>query len=178
MPAYLVFDANGNYQGSGYASDALPLPDGATPCTVAQLDEAPLLALQNGVIVSIQPPAPTLADAQAAQTAILQAAYENAIIQPVTYTTVGGVTKVFQADTDSQNILLQSFTGFNAAGGVPTGFYWKSQDNTEVPFTLADLKGLFQAMLGQGWTAFQHNSTQKAAVASATTIAAVQAITW
>ncbi|WP_407945730.1 DUF4376 domain-containing protein [Paraburkholderia elongata] len=58
------------------------------------------------------------------------------------------------------------------------GFYWKSSDNTEVPFALADLKGLYAAMLAQGWAAFQKLQTFKAQVSTATTVIAVQAVVW
>lgn len=119
-----------------------------------------------------------LADAQVKQTTTIYTAYGQAITQPVEFTSAGGVTKAFQADANSQTILLQAFTGYSAVGAVPAGFYWVAQDNTQVPFTLADLKGLYAAMLGQGWTAFQNLQTKKAAIAAATTLAKVQAVSW
>jgi hypothetical protein len=141
------------------------LPSGCTPITDAQAD-----AIQN--------PPMTLAQAQAAQTAAMYAAYQNAITQAVSFTTAGTVTKTFQADTGSQMVLMQATQGYMAAGLVPTGFYWVAADNTQVPFTLADLTGLYAAMLAQGWTAFQNLQTRKAAIRAATTVAAVQAIAW
>lgn len=119
-----------------------------------------------------------LSGVQAQQCAVLQAAYASAVQQPVSFTTAGGVTKTFAADDASQTVLMQALQGYSTTGAVPSGFYWVSTDNTPVPFTLADLKGLYGVMLAQGWTWFQHLQTQKAAVRAATTVAAVQSITW
>lgn len=119
-----------------------------------------------------------LVDDQAAQTALMYQAYDAAVTQSVSFKSAGGVTQTFDADTNSQNVLLQSYTGFAAAGSVPTGFYWVAADNTQVPFTLADLKGLYAAMLTQGWIAFQQLQERKASIRAATTSAAVKAIVW
>ena len=126
----------------------------------------------------IVPPAPTLAQAQAAQMAILSAAYQNAIVQPVAFTSAAGVAQTYQADPGSQNNLLLASTGYTFAGAAPTGFYWVASDNSHVPFALADLHGLYLAMLAQGQMAFAHLQAQKAAVLEATTVAAVLAINW
>lgn len=127
---------------------------------------------------AVQNPPLTLAQAQTAQLALLQTAYASAVTDPVTFTTAGGITKAFQSDMDSQIVLVKTQQGFALAGSVPQGFYWVSADNTQVPFTLADLKGLYSAMLAQGWAAFQRLQAQKAAVRAATTVAAVTAVNW
>lgn len=119
-----------------------------------------------------------LADAQATQVAAIYTGYAAAVTKSVSYETAAAVTQTYQADTNSQTILLQAVTGYNAAGQTPAGFYWVAQDNTQVPFTLADLKGLYAVMLTQGWTAFQHLQTQKVAIRNAGTMAAVQAVVW
>lgn len=119
-----------------------------------------------------------LAAAQSTKIDVLTDAYQAAVQQSVSFTTAGGVTRTFQADTGSQQILLLAATGYNFAGATPGGFYWKSEDNTQVPFTLADLKGLYAVMLTQGNVAFQQLQTLKGQVAAATTIAEVQAIIW
>jgi hypothetical protein len=146
---------------------------------MAQLTDEQALALQN--------PAPTLEQVQASQIAVITADYQSAIAQPVSYTTVGGMTKTFQADAGSQDVLLQAIAGYNLVGDVPSGFYWLATDNTHVPFTLADLKGMYTVMLAQGWAAFQTRTTLKdeinavaitATVTQAQAIAAVQAIVW
>ncbi|HIE4193310.1 MULTISPECIES: DUF4376 domain-containing protein [Burkholderia] len=130
----------------------------------------------NGIVSA--PAGPTLAQAQAAQNALIDSEYQSAITEPVLYKTAGGMTKTFQADDGSQKILMQTTQGYAITGSVPAAFYWVSSDNTQVPFTLADLQGLYQAMLDQGWAAFQHKQALKAQIGMATTVAAVQAVTW
>ncbi|MDE3023317.1 MAG: DUF4376 domain-containing protein, partial [Pseudomonadota bacterium] len=162
-----------------------PVPKGVTAIKITDAEwqaclSTPGYTVANGALVA--PAAPTsaqlLAQAQAAQIASLSSAYRSAIVTPVSYTSKGGVTKTYQADPASQTLLMQATQGYGIAGATPTGFYWKSEDNTEVPFTLADLQGLYMAMLSQGWTAFQHLQSLKSQVSAATSISAVQAITW
>ena len=45
-------------------------------------------------------------------------------------------------------------------------------------FVLADLKGLAQEMMTQGWIAFQKLQSLKSQVNEATTVSAVQAVVW
>jgi uncharacterized protein with von Willebrand factor type A (vWA) domain len=61
---------------------------------------------------------------------------------------------------------------------VPSGFYWVAADNTQVPFTYADMQGLAQALGTQDVAAFQHWQTQKAAVKAATTVADILSYDW
>jgi hypothetical protein len=123
-------------------------------------------------------PLATLPGAQAAQIGALAAAYGNAIQQPVSYTSKGGVTKTYQADQGSVANLSQMMLAFQSTQTMPNGFYWVAADNTQVPFTYADLQGLALAMGTQGAAAFQTLQTLKAQVLAATTIEAVQAISW
>ncbi|MFL9930867.1 DUF4376 domain-containing protein [Paraburkholderia sp. RL18-103-BIB-C] len=136
----------------------------------------------NAVWSFSAPAAPTaaqlLASAQSAQSAAIDEAYAAAVQQSVTFKTAAGVTETFQADAASQTILMQATQGYQIAGATPTGFYWKAADNTQVAFTLADLQGLYTTILAQGWAAFQKRTTLKEQIAAATTLAAVQAITW
>lgn len=119
-----------------------------------------------------------LVDLQAAQSAAIDQAYAAAVTADIAFTTSAGVVATFQADADSQHVLAVSVQGYDMAGAVPSGFFWKASDNTQVAFTLEDLKGLYQAMLARGWVAFQKKTTLKAEIAGATTVAEVQAITW
>jgi hypothetical protein len=132
---------------------------------------------KNGVLVPYVATV-TLAQAQTAQISTLQAAYQQAIQAPVSYTSKGGVTKTYQADPGSVANLQNMLLAFSATQTVPSGFYWVAVDNTQVPFTYADMQGLAQTFGEQGASAFQHLQTQKAAVLAATTVSAVQAITW
>lgn len=122
--------------------------------------------------------APTLTDAQATQIAMLYAAYRASVQAPVVYQTVAGVSQTFQADDQSQNMLLLATTGYSMAGATPSGFYWVAADNTQVPFGLDDLKGLYGVMLAQGNNAFQKLQTLKAAVRAAMTVEQVSSVTW
>jgi hypothetical protein len=120
---------------------------------------------------------------KAQQIALLSAAYANAIVQAVSYTTKAvspavGITKTYQADPQSVSNLQSAIAGCSAAQATPTGFYWVAFDNTQVPFAFADLQGLAAAMFGHGAVAFQHLQTQKAAVNAATTVSGVQAVVW
>ncbi|EON13166.1 DUF4376 domain-containing protein [Pandoraea sp. SD6-2] len=130
------------------------------------------------------PPAPTLSEARKSQSAVIDSAYAAAAQMDVSYTTTAGATKTYQADCsgstglDSQSVLLKAVTGYGVVGAVPSGFTWKSADNTLVSFTLDDLKGLYAAMLAQGSAAFTKRAALKEEIAAATTIEAVQAITW
>lgn len=117
------------------------------------------------------PPPPTLSQAQAAQLELLNAAYNVAIQQEVSYL---GTT--FQADIVSQDTLNKVLVAANVS--VPNGFYWVDANNNQVSLNYVQLQGLAAVMLAQGWTAFQHLQTQKAAVRAATTVKKVQAITW
>ena len=97
---------------------------------------------------------------------------------PVSYTSQGGVTKTYDADTASVSNVANMQLAFAAAGTVPAGFYWVSADNTQVPFTYADIQGLAAAMGAQGFAAFATLQSKKGLVLAATTNAAVAAITW
>ena len=120
----------------------------------------------------------TLAQVQDSQCSLIDAAYANAIAQPVSFTTAGAVTKTFDADAQSTATLQSTLAGLSAVQTVPSGFFWLSSDNVPVPFTHADLQGLAAAMLAQGWVAFQNRTTKKAAIRAATTIATVETITY
>lgn len=182
---YVAYDKISGVVTDRYDSDIQPPPSGKTVLEVP--DQATMLqtivpgwTVQNGKLVA--PPAPTsaqlLAQAQRAQIGILMADYRNAIQVPVSYTSKGGVTKTYQADPQSVSNLQNAILGMQAAGVAPNGFYWVSADNTQVPFTFADLQDLSAALLAQGWAAFQHLQTLKAEVMAAASVSAVQAIVW
>lgn len=144
---------------------------GATQ-TVTEYGELP-----NGF--ALTPPPPTLAKAQTTQVVLLTKAYSNAIQQAVSYTSKGGVTEIYQATTQSVSNLTQMLLAFSAAQTVPTGFYWVAADNSQVPFTYADMQGLAAVFGVQGAAAFQVLQTLKAQVNAANqTVAGVQAVVW
>lgn len=119
-----------------------------------------------------------LPNAKSAQCTLLLAAYENAVAQPVGYTSTGGVAKTYQSDPQSLGKIRDALLGYLANTTTPAGFYWVAADNAQVPFTYADLSALAAVMMAQGWNAFQHLQNLKTAISAATTVEAVQAITW
>ena len=125
-------------------------------------------------------PAPTaaqlLAAAQAAQLALLKSAWQIATLIPVSYPSVGGVTKTYQTDATSIRNLAGANIACAKSGITPAGFFWVAADNTQVPFAYADLQGLAAAIFAQSAVDFAHYQTQKAAILAALTVAAVTAI--
>lgn len=120
----------------------------------------------------------TLAQAQADQIAALAAAYAIAIVQPISFTTAAGVTQSYQADSQSVSNATDSMLGCQAAQSTPQGFYWVAADNTQVPFTYADLQGLAAAFFAQGQRAFVKLQTLKAQVRAATSVDQVTTVVW
>ncbi len=178
---YVAYNSQGTIV-TFYDSIDSPPPAGATILPITDAEWKTCSSQVGWTIVSGALTAPNaafqLTTAQNLQLGILLTAYGAAIHNDVTFTTAGGITKTFQADKSSQDLLMQAVQGYTITGATPSGFYWISTDNTQVPFTLSDLTNLYTVMLSQGWTAFQHYQTQKAAVKAATTIAAVQAVVW
>lgn len=131
-------------------------------------------------MVQYTPPAPTaaqlLAEAQTTQCSLIDASYSGAIYADISFTTAAGVAQTFQADAVSQSTLMSASVGYTRRGAVPAGFFWKAKDNTQVAFTLADLNGLYDAMLDRGDAAFINRTNKKDAINNATTVAKVQAI--
>jgi hypothetical protein len=112
------------------------------------------------------------------QISLLAGKYSTASQAPVQFTTAGGVEELFQADANSVANVQATLLGLSGVAKTPAGFYWVAANNTQVPFTYADVQGLAAAMLAQGWVAFQQLQARKAAVLAETTVAAVEAVTW
>jgi hypothetical protein len=181
---YAAYDSTGAVV-AFYDSVLSPVPAGvsAIEITDAQWQTClvnPGWTVAGGALVAPVPPtaAALLAVAQAAQVAVVTAAYQSAVQQPVAFTNKAGTAQTYQADATSQQLLMQATQGYTIGGSVPDGFYWKASDNTHVPFVLADLQGLYDVMLAQGWAAFQKLQTLKTSIAAATTVDAVQAVVW
>ena len=187
MPKYAQYDHTaaspqpviGWYDSDEFTYASLPATADLLTLTKTQWDtrlSTPFVS--GGALVAA--PAPTAAQlltaAKTAQIATLSQAYAATIQQPVSFTSAGGVAKIFQTDSDSLNKLQQMITAYSS--GTPTGFYWKSADNTKVPFGLADMKGLALVAGNQGWAAFENLQTKSDSVNTATTVAAVVAITF
>ncbi|WP_186151050.1 DUF4376 domain-containing protein [Burkholderia gladioli] len=162
-----------------------PAPDGVLTIDITDEQWQTCLAqtgqwcVENGMLAAVTQSADAmLAAAQADQMLLVNAAYATAVQLPVTFKTAAGVSAEFDADAASQTMLMQATQGYQIAGSVPPGFYWVAADNTRVTMALVDLQGLYQAMLAQGWAAFQKRQELKANIAAATTVEAVQAVSW
>ncbi|MDP2026459.1 DUF4376 domain-containing protein [Sulfuriferula sp.] len=126
-------------------------------------------------------PAPTaaqlLSSEQSTQIAAIEAAYQAAIQQPVSY-----MATMFQGDIGSQDLMAKEITARQAAialGGSAAAISpWWDAANNAVPMTLLQLQGLFATGAAVVGTAFANKQAKKAAVRAATTVAAVQAITF
>jgi len=116
--------------------------------------------------------AATLSITKAKQKYLIETAYQTAITAPAAY-----MATTFQADNASQDILVKVLVGMQVVGATPAGFAWMDANNAAVPMTLADLQGLYGAVLTRGQADFTKKIIAKQAVDAATTVAAVQAVT-
>ena len=116
--------------------------------------------------------AATLSITKANQKSLIETAYQTAITAPIA---CSGTS--FQVDNDSQDILVKVLLGMQVVGATPAGFAWMDANNVAVPMTLAELQGLYAAILTRGQAEFTKKIAAKQAVDAATTVAAVQAVT-
>lgn len=114
-----------------------------------------------------------LSEAKQTQLNMLAAAYSAATASDVAY-----MSTTFAADQQSQQIFGQALTVYNVAGAVPTGFFTADAAGNKVTMTLDQLKGLCNSIADQVWTSFQRWVAVRESLATATTVASVQAITW
>ncbi len=164
------------FTGSGYTPDGT-IPAGAVPCTQEQAQNFQQYVPSNGEIVAA-PSSVLLTQAQTAQKSLITKGYNEAIIAPISFTDSAGVTDTYQADASSQQYLDRAVTGYRIAGSVPKGFYWRSATNQNNAFTLADLEGLYTAILARAEEAFQKLQTLKAQIDAAESASDVSTITW
>ncbi|WP_345815291.1 DUF4376 domain-containing protein [Paraburkholderia sp. PREW-6R] len=147
-------------------------PDNSDPDMVVCADTA------NNAWIVRPWTAEELAAVRSARKAILQAEYNAALTAPVSFTNAAGITSVYQADEVSQSNLLKMLMVFRPTETTPAGFFWVAADNSQVPFTYADMQGLALAIATPGIANFARLQSLKAAVDSAATLTAIQAVTW
>lgn len=128
---------------------------------------------------ALTPPPPTLAQAQATQIAALQAAYQQAVNAPVSFTNAAGTTASFNQDATSIQNLQDVIAAGAAAWAADNLNLWLNTAGQPVtPFTYADLQGLAAAFEAYDVPQYKTLLAQIAAVMAATTVAAVEAITF
>lgn len=124
---------------------------------------------------------PTLAEqefdldqSKAMQRVLMQQRYNDECSLNIAFTTEGGITKDFQSDQQSLNALQPWIAGDE----TPPGFYWKSADNTQVPFTVVDCRRLISEIQKRNWAAFQNLQVVKGFIENAKTPKAAKAVRW
>ena len=124
---------------------------------------------------ALTPPAPTvaqlLAQAQTAQLAKMQSAYDAAISALIVYM---GAT--FQADKASRDLIASVLSGLG--GATPPGFGWYDVNNIKVAMTNTQLQGLAGTILLRGQPLFDQLQARKAAIRAALDVVSVQAVIW
>ena len=124
-------------------------------------------------------PALTLGQAQAAQEALLQAACQQAITGGFTSSALGSSHQYPSQLTDQQNLMANLAASQGAAAGWTVGIWCAASGAWSLqPHTAAEL-----AQVNADWVASrsalqQHYASLVIKVQAATTVAAVQAITW
>ncbi|MFM0165653.1 hypothetical protein PQR39_35125 [Paraburkholderia sediminicola] len=183
---YAAYDANGNIN-AFYDSVDSPVPAGLT--NVIEITDAQWQTCINnqgqwyvsdGALAPVPPPtaAELLAQAQAAQTAILSAAYAAAINAPVSYTTAAGTTAVFNQNAVAKANLQNAMLASEKSGEWAINLWLSASGAPVTPFTYADLQGLAAAMEAIDAPDYQLLLQLIAQANAATTVAAVQAVVW
>lgn len=160
------------FPGAVYQSDWTMAVDSAGNATIRTWNNA-LGAQPTTAELTAQLTALLLGQAKLAQAATLQAAFAAAVASPVTY-----MSASFANDPAHQQLLSRATQAFTLANAVPSGFFVPDVNSVPVTMTLAQLQGLVQAIATQEWAAFTKWITLQKAVATATTVAAVQAVVW
>ncbi len=138
------------------------------------------ITVVNGTLII--PSGPTLAQAQSAQIAILKAGYLTAINAPVSFTNAAGVASTYPSGNtvlitgDKAKTLLSEI--ISAGSAAWTLGKWVDMNDVAQTFTFADLQGLASAMEAAVAADYGTLVNKIAAVNAATTVSAVQAVTW
>lgn len=136
------------------------------------------LEVVNGEVTVVVYTGPTLEEAQFAQVAILNSAYQTAITAPVQFTTAAGVTAVFP-QTDSAKAYLNQILVTNQTSKTWSLNLWLDVTGKPVsPFTYTDLQNLASAMEAIETPDFTKLLTLIAQVQAETTVEGVQAVAW
>ena len=172
-----------------YDSVDSPVPSGVATIPITDSEwqtclSQPGWTVENGSLVA--PPTPTtaqlLAQAQSAQIALLQSAYQTAINAPVTFKNAAGVTSTYPSGNTrlingmrARDMLAEVIAAGSSAWTLGK---WLDTNNVAQTFTFADLQGLAAAMEAAITLDWSDLVTKIAEVNAATTVAEVQAITF
>ena len=178
---FLTPNASGTaFTGSGYTPDGT-LPTGAMACTQAQAQNFSAYALSNGAIVSA-PATQLLAQAQAAQIAIITQACAGAITGGFSSSALGSAHTYPSGLTDQANLAANVVSSL--LPGLPSTWTTPQicSDANGVWAYVAHTAAQIQQVGSDGKAAILASLAKKASlqaeIEAATTVAAVQAIVW
>lgn len=162
------------YPAGAIPADAIPVSDTDMQAAHARAADETFAFVNGALVIS----GPTLAQVQAAHIGQLNNAYQTAITAPVSYTTAAGVPATFAQDAQAKAYLQDAIVAGQKAQAWPLNLWMNTAGSPISPFTYADLQGLAAAMEAAEVPAYQDLLTKIAAVQAATSVAAVQAISF
>lgn len=182
---FAAYNAQGAITGY-YDSVDSPVPADVTAIeiTAAQWQacissQSPYTVAGDALVAPVPPTAAQLlATAQTTQTALLNAAYQAAIIAPVSYTTAAGTTAVFNQTETAKANLQDALLASEKASAWSLNVWQAASGAIVTPFIYVDLQGLAAAMEAVDAPDYQTLIGLLAQVAAATTVEAVQAVVW
>ena len=129
--------------------------------------KAGLVPISDAELAALR--APTAEQMKEAAIAAIESAYVAEKEAPITY-----AGHVFQADAGSVELMTQVASALPAGVGIG----WYDVNNIEVPLTDVQFAELRGSILMRGQPLFKKRRTLKDAIAAATTVAGVEAISW
>jgi hypothetical protein len=183
-----AYDANGKIT-AFYDSVDSPVPNGVSAIDITDQEWQQALSTHGYTVANgalLPPPAPSaaqiLAGAQQAQIALLQNAYAQAINAPVSFTNAAGVTRLYPAmnslTPNGRTVRENMVDVLNAGAGAWALGRWWDVNNVPQVFTFADVQGLAAAFEAVQTIDMQDLIGKIDAVMAATTVAAVQAVSF
>ena len=111
-----------------------------------------------------------------AKCGLIDQCYFDALYADIGYASSDGVAQTFQADQASLVVMMQTIIG--SGGKLIDGFVWGAKDNSQVPFTFADLQGLANAIYVRGNGLYFHQQTKKAEIRACLSVEDVNLVSW
>ncbi|MDR3408481.1 MAG: hypothetical protein P4L68_08285 [Methylovirgula sp.] len=158
------------------------IPDDAIDATDAEMSAAhargvrDALVIVDGKVTVVPYAGPTLAEVKETQILTLRKAYQAALSAPVSFCTAAGVTAQFAQDAQAKaNLGIMIGEGSDKWSA---DIWPDANGNPITPFTYADLQGLNTAINAADSPTYHDFLLKIAAIGSAKTIAAVEAVTF
>jgi hypothetical protein len=176
---YLLMDSAGAVIGSGYSPDGT-LPSDAVACTAAQAATPLDYTVSNGAVVP-QSDAWVLAAAQAAQIASIRAACQAAIVDGFTSSALGSAYTYPSTTTDQNNLFNAATVAAGQSTAWKTWMWCATGSPLEwdlIAHTATQVQQVNADFLAAREAVQKKYANLLAQIKSATTVAAVQALTW